>query len=104
MKRLLTQPVHRLFGRFGYEIARKQPMSSDEFPPDFTPEEIAHYQAVEPYTLTGPLRTVSLTRAIEYVVRHRIPGDIVECEVEKIGVLRNPIAEAGAASSSIAAE
>ena len=85
MKRLLTQPVHRLFGRFGYEIARKQPMSSDEFPPDFTPEEIAHYQAVEPYTLTGPLRTVSLTRAIEYVVRHRIPGDIVECGVWKGG-------------------
>jgi len=36
--------------------------------------------------------------------RYCLPGDIVECEVEKIGTLRNPIAQAGAAASSIAAE
>jgi hypothetical protein len=86
MKRVLTQPLHWLLGRFDYEIARKpQPMSPSEFPPDFTPEEIADYRAVEPYTLTGPLRTVSLMRALEYVVRQRIPGDIVECGVWKGG-------------------
>src|SRR4051812_4552595 len=86
MRRLLTQPLHLLLGRFGYEIARKpQPMSSSEFPPDFTPEEIADYQAVEPYTLTGPLRAVSLMRAIAYLARQRIPGDIVECGVWKGG-------------------
>ena len=28
--------------------------------------------------------------------RYCLPGDIVECEVEKIGVLRNPVAEAAA--------
>ncbi len=27
--------------------------------------------------------------------RYCLPGDLVECEIEKIGVLRNPIAEAG---------
>ena len=36
--------------------------------------------------------------------RYCLPGDIVECEVEKIGVLRNPIARAGEAASSVAAE
>ncbi len=82
----LTQPLHGLLGRFGYEIVRQsQPMSASDFPPDFSPEEIADYQAVEPYTLTGPLRTVSLVRAIEYLVHHRIPGDIVECGVWKGG-------------------
>jgi 2-keto-4-pentenoate hydratase/2-oxohepta-3-ene-1,7-dioic acid hydratase in catechol pathway len=35
--------------------------------------------------------------------RYCLPGDIVECEVEKIGVLRNPIAQ-HAAAASIAAE
>src|SRR4051812_29813395 len=86
MKRVLTQPLHWLLGRFDYEIVRKpQPMSPSEFPPDFTPEEIADYRAVEPYTLTGPLRTVSLMRALEYLVRQRIPGDIVECGVWKGG-------------------
>jgi 2-keto-4-pentenoate hydratase/2-oxohepta-3-ene-1,7-dioic acid hydratase in catechol pathway len=36
--------------------------------------------------------------------RYCLPGDIVECEVEKIGTLRNPVAQAGASASSIAAE
>jgi hypothetical protein len=86
MKQLLTRPLRWLLGRFGYDIVRKQQsMQPAEFPPDFTPEEIADYRAVEPYTLTGPLRTVSLTRAIEYLVRYQIPGDIVECGVWKGG-------------------
>src|SRR5262245_12280757 len=38
--------------------------------------------------------------------RYCLPGDVVECEIEKIGVLRNPVAEAGeaAAGSRVAAE
>ncbi len=86
MKRILTKPLRSVFGRFGYEIINKpQPMSASEFPPDFTPEEIADYRTVEPFTLTGPLRTVSLMRSLEYLVRQQIPGDIVECGVWKGG-------------------
>jgi 2-keto-4-pentenoate hydratase/2-oxohepta-3-ene-1,7-dioic acid hydratase in catechol pathway len=36
--------------------------------------------------------------------RYCLPGDVVECEVERIGVLRNPIVEAGAAVQDVAAE
>ena len=36
--------------------------------------------------------------------RYCLPGDIVECEVEKIGVLRNPVARAEEVASSVAAE
>jgi len=36
--------------------------------------------------------------------RYCLPGDVVECEVEGIGVLRNPVAQAGAAASRVAAE
>ena len=36
--------------------------------------------------------------------RYCLPGDIVECEVEGIGVLRNPIAQAGVAANRVAAE
>ena len=36
--------------------------------------------------------------------RYCLPGDIVECEVEKIGVLRNPVAEATEAAKRVAAE
>jgi 2-keto-4-pentenoate hydratase/2-oxohepta-3-ene-1,7-dioic acid hydratase in catechol pathway len=36
--------------------------------------------------------------------RYCLPGDVVECEVERIGVLRNPVAEAQQATSGVAAE
>jgi 2-keto-4-pentenoate hydratase/2-oxohepta-3-ene-1,7-dioic acid hydratase in catechol pathway len=36
--------------------------------------------------------------------RYCLPGDVVECEVEGIGVLRNPVAQAGAVASRVAAE
>jgi 2-keto-4-pentenoate hydratase/2-oxohepta-3-ene-1,7-dioic acid hydratase in catechol pathway len=36
--------------------------------------------------------------------RYCLPGDVVECEVERIGVLRNPIVEVGAALQGVAAE
>jgi 2-keto-4-pentenoate hydratase/2-oxohepta-3-ene-1,7-dioic acid hydratase in catechol pathway len=33
--------------------------------------------------------------------RYCLPGDVVECEIEKIGVLRNPVAQAGETSKSM---
>ena len=36
--------------------------------------------------------------------RYCLPGDVVECEVEGIGILRNPVAEAMADSGRVAAE
>jgi 2-keto-4-pentenoate hydratase/2-oxohepta-3-ene-1,7-dioic acid hydratase in catechol pathway len=36
--------------------------------------------------------------------RYCLPGDVVECEIEKIGVLRNPVAAIEAGSAQVAAE
>jgi 2-keto-4-pentenoate hydratase/2-oxohepta-3-ene-1,7-dioic acid hydratase in catechol pathway len=36
--------------------------------------------------------------------RYCLPGDVVECEVERIGVLRNPVAEVQQATAGVAAE
>jgi 2-keto-4-pentenoate hydratase/2-oxohepta-3-ene-1,7-dioic acid hydratase in catechol pathway len=36
--------------------------------------------------------------------RYCLPGDVVECEIEKIGVLRNPLAASEAGSAQVAAE
>jgi 2-keto-4-pentenoate hydratase/2-oxohepta-3-ene-1,7-dioic acid hydratase in catechol pathway len=33
--------------------------------------------------------------------RYCLPGDVVECEIEKIGVLRNPVVQAGEAARSV---
>jgi len=40
---------------------------------------------VQPYTMTGPEKIAGVCHAIEYIVRCRIPGDIVECGVWKGG-------------------
>ena len=36
--------------------------------------------------------------------RYCLPGDVIECEVEGIGILRNPVAEAMAGAGRVAAE
>jgi hypothetical protein len=76
--------VNRLARGVSYRFVRIGPLP-DGFPGDFTREEIDDIAAVRPYTLTSPERMVSLTRAVEYVVAHGIPGDFVECGVWRGG-------------------
>jgi hypothetical protein len=54
-------------------------------PPDFTPDEVAFYARVQPYTMTSPERILSLRYAIHYLARRGIVGAIVECGVWKGG-------------------
>jgi O-methyltransferase len=54
-------------------------------PPDFDLTDMELFRAVAPFTMTGPERIFALRRATEYVVRHEIPGDIVECGVWRGG-------------------
>lgn len=42
-------------------------------------------EAVRPFTMAGDLRTLSTIQAVDYVVRHGIEGDIVECGVWRGG-------------------
>ena len=43
------------------------------------------FQKVEPFTMTGHFRIAALIDAVKYVVKHDIPGDIVECGVWRGG-------------------
>lgn len=52
---------------------------------DFTKFEIDVIDKVSNYTMTSPERIVSLIRAVEYVEKNNIEGDIVECGVWKGG-------------------
>ena len=62
---LLTRPARWLFRQIGYDIIENgvDLAPSGAFPPDFDQEEIEDYLSVADYTLTGPIRTVSLIRA-----------------------------------------
>jgi 2-keto-4-pentenoate hydratase/2-oxohepta-3-ene-1,7-dioic acid hydratase in catechol pathway len=58
------------------------------------PEIIAHYSAMGysagDIVSTGTVSGVAAFRldAVDYYLK---PGDVVECEIERIGVLRNPV-------------
>jgi hypothetical protein len=66
-------------------LRRSRQSTTSRYAVDFSPDEVAIWEAVQPYTMTSPERVVSLIRAVEYVVRARIEGDLVECGVWRGG-------------------
>jgi hypothetical protein len=56
-----------------------------EFPPDFDEATIALCRYVQGFTMTSKVRVYALRSSVQYVVRHDIPGAIVECGVWKGG-------------------
>jgi hypothetical protein len=66
-------------------IISKVIKTPENISPDFGEEDKRLISAVRPYTMTTPERLFALTRAVEYVVQHELPGDIVECGVWRGG-------------------
>jgi hypothetical protein len=85
MTKLVRSVVRRLIERSGYELVPASTHAASEFPTDFEPNEIEIYRSVATCTLAGPERTISLIRAVKYLVENEIPGDLVECGVWKGG-------------------
>jgi O-methyltransferase len=87
MSLALKTAINRFLGRFGYHIARGVAGATPPpvMPKDFDDADIALWRRIEPYTMTNPARVYSLRRAVEYIVRSGIQGDIVECGVWKGG-------------------
>jgi O-methyltransferase len=63
----------------------KPPEGPQPFPNDFTDLEKSNIKSVQPFTMTSPERLVALSRAIDHIELHKIPGDIVECGVWRGG-------------------
>jgi len=57
----------------------------DYFPSDFTDNERKNVEYVRKSTMTSQERLVVLSRAIDYLVKNNIEGDIVECGVWRGG-------------------
>ena len=64
---------------------RPKPLS---FPDDYDEEAKEIIRAVKPYTMTSHEKLNALIYAVRYVVRHNIPGDIVECGVWRGGSMQ----------------
>jgi O-methyltransferase len=56
-----------------------------KFPVDYDEAARDVIRAVRPWTMTSPEKLNALVYAVRYVVRHQIPGDVVECGVWRGG-------------------
>ncbi|MEV0118991.1 TylF/MycF/NovP-related O-methyltransferase [Streptomyces sp. NPDC050844] len=59
-----------------------------KLPADYDDEAKGIIRAVKPYTMTSPERLNAFILATRHVVRHGIPGDIVECGVWRGGSMQ----------------
>ena len=81
--------THAAFGAAGLQIRRKSKAATGggvRLPfPEAMPDERRIIDACAPYTATSLERQWAWLKAVQYVDRHAIPGDIVECGVWRGG-------------------
>lgn len=77
---MLERIVKIMLKAMGYKISKIISFDMEE-------EFIDIYEKCKDYTMTSIERMYSLYKAVEYVVKFKIPGDIVECGVYKGGSL-----------------
>ena len=81
---MMKKLIRRAIESSGWELRRR--LASDAATVVDLPEaDRAIAARVAPFTLTSPERRASLLLAVDHLVRHRIPGDIVECGVWRGG-------------------
>ncbi|MFE4452296.1 TylF/MycF/NovP-related O-methyltransferase [Streptomyces sp. NPDC056796] len=68
--------------------AAVKPAAKPQFPADYDDEAKDIIRAVKPYTMTSPERLNAFVLATRHIVRHSIPGDIVECGVWRGGSMQ----------------
>ena len=70
------------------KVGRARRRRRKHLPADYDDEAKEIIRAVRPYTMTGGDKLYALIQAARYVVRHRIPGDVVECGVWRGGSMQ----------------
>lgn len=81
MKNIALQALHKIALYYGYTVSPKNGQITKDMDPGF--REILNFCI--PYSMTSIERMYALYKAVEYVVKSKIPGDFVECGVWKGG-------------------
>lgn len=84
--RILRRAIRWSLRKAGYDVIPFDPeMDFNDFDLRQEDEELGILSRVGPFTMTSRSRVSALCHAVDYVVAHGIPGDIVECGVWKGG-------------------
>lgn len=78
---MIKKLAKKILRKLGYEIHRY----TNKFPDDFNEKEMEVIESVKPFTLTSIERCFALIQAVNYIIKNKIDGDIVECGVWKGG-------------------
>jgi O-methyltransferase len=81
MLKLMNRKIRSLLRRLRHYVVP----SKSEFPPDFDEGAVRLWRYVKPFTMTTKERVFALRSSVEYIIKHDIPGDIVECGVWRGG-------------------
>lgn len=81
---MVKQLVRTAVRRLGYDVVRATPDVSSVLS-DLDDVARGIVETVRPYTLTSLERLAAVVESVRYVVKNRIPGDIVECGVWRGG-------------------
>ena len=83
---LAKRVIQGTFRRIGLDVSwYRDPNGEPIYPADFDASTRELCRFVRPFTMTSPERIFALREGIKHVVRHKIPGEIVECGVWKGG-------------------
>ena len=87
---IVKRSIRQFVRRRGYDIVDWRPSDTASRPKhkydqDVTDAEAEIIDAVAPYAMTGPYRTLAMIRATRYVAVHGIDGAITECGVWRGG-------------------
>jgi len=80
----MKQAIKALLAKAGWELSRAGAREAQAIA-DLSATDQAIVTRAAPFTLTGVERRASLIGAVDHIVRHRVPGDIVECGVWRGG-------------------
>ena len=80
----MKSAIQKVVNLLGYQLV-KVPFVAGPLPHDMDEEFKQIYEKSLQYTITSMARMFALYKAVQYIVKNRIPGDLVECGVWKGG-------------------
>ncbi len=81
----MRQLIRRFLQSRGYDIVKTNQYVKEGIPVDMEPEFATLHTRCKAYTMTSVERQYAVFKAVEYIVKNNIKGDLVECGVWRGG-------------------